>query len=357
MSDPVADFAVLGSTPLARLVAGLLAGTHGKTVLFVGEGQSGYRLPRGIDLSVAPITRPETWALLKAGTAETQRLVARIAGRGALNRVDPVVFAGSPRAREALSHVAHMAQGFGTASEPVVPSLLGQNRSGLILRDALRLNRAVLEPATEKWLADQGVRREIPERVSVRADGSVILHVGGKAVNARQAILADDAAILAHLPLPQWPPLLRRRTTSSILTTPTKPLLSPIMLEVDTGTLLMQQPEGGIAGTGPDDLATFSLRMQALLGRERQVQQAGQTSFTALITLDGAPALGRVGSVGADIVAGLGSIGAFLAPALARWMAGAATSSEAAWFAARLISRNGRTLPVSEYVPDEGQAQ
>ena len=71
MTEAHADFVVVGSTPLARLVAGLLASVHGKTVVFSGESQSGYRLPRGLDLSVAPITRPETWALLKAVLPES----------------------------------------------------------------------------------------------------------------------------------------------------------------------------------------------------------------------------------------------------------------------------------------------
>ncbi len=59
MSQPTADFAVFGGTPLARLLAGLLAAKHGRRVVFVGESLSGYRLPRSIDLTVAPLTRPK----------------------------------------------------------------------------------------------------------------------------------------------------------------------------------------------------------------------------------------------------------------------------------------------------------
>jgi hypothetical protein len=351
MSEALADFAVFGSTPLARLLAGLLASTHGRRVIFVGETQSAYRLQRSIDLSVAPITRPETWALLGEGIAETMRHIGRIAGRGAYSRVDPIFFAEDPHSVEALSHIRYMAQGFRIAAEPVAASLLGSGRSGIVMRDAIRLNRPVLEPALDEWLSKSKVERVTPDRVQIELDGSVTLNAQGENYSAQQAILADPESIMAWLPLRQWPVLFQRKPASAILTTPTQPIAAPIMLEIGSGATLLQQSEGGIEGIGPGDPAAFSAHMQTLLGAQRQVEQAGQTGFAALHTADGAPAFGRAAGVGADVVAGLGMPGVFFAPAIARWLVGEAQPHQAHWFGARLVNRSLRSGSVAEYAP------
>jgi hypothetical protein len=349
MSDGVFDFAVFGATPLAQLLAGLLASTHGRRVLLVGESQAGYRLVRGIDLSSGPVTRPESWAMLTRAAPETTRLVARIGGRGALNRVDPIFFAQGREHTEALSHMRHMAAGFGLAAEPVSPSLVGAGRAGVVLRDVVKFNRPLLEAGIDRWLARSNVVHIGAQKVDIAADGAVQVLAAGTSYSARQAVLCDDEAIMAWLPLRQWPQLLRRITSSSILTTPTRPLAAAIMLDLDSGTYLTQQAEGGISAFGRGDLAEMASHLHALLGRKRQVEQAGQTSFQALATLDGAPAFGRISGVGADVVAGLGCYGAFIAPALARWLAGDASPVEAEWFGARLVNRAGKTVPVDEY--------
>lgn len=351
MSETVFDFAVLGSTPLAQLLAGLLANTHNRKVVLVGESQAGYRLVRSMDLSVAPITRPDSWAMLSAAVPETLRLVTRVAGRGASQRVDPIFFAEARRHAEALAHMRHMAEGFGLAAETVAPSLLGEGRQGVLLRDAVRLNRPAIEDGLGRWLERGRVARIGTQKVAIANDGQAEIISDGKAYHAQQAVLADDEAIMAWLPLRQWPTLLRRQAFASILTTPTQPLAAGIMLQFDTGIVLTQQVEGGIAAFGPGDMADFSGHLQGLLGRNRQVEQAGQTSFRSLSSLDGAPVFGRVAGVGADVIAGVGCSGAFLAPALGRWVAGEASATEAAWFGARLVNRNGKSAPVDDYAP------
>ncbi|WP_297111259.1 FAD-dependent oxidoreductase [uncultured Devosia sp.] len=355
MSETDFDFAVFGSTPLAQLVAGLLAGTHDRKVLLIGESRASYRLPRGIDLSVAPITRPQTWALLSDTVPETARLVGRVSGRGGVLRVDPVFFAENPQAVEALLHIRHMAPGFGTAAEPVPQSSLGGNRSGAVFRDALRLNRPQLESGLEAWLADQKVARIAAQSVGIAEDGQAELVTDSGSYRARQAVLADDEAITAWLPLRQWPKQLRRIEHTAILTTPTRPLASSIMLELDSGVFLTQQPEGGVAAFGPGDRAWFSEHLQGLLGRERQIEQAGQTSYSGLATMDGAPAFGRVAGAGADIVVGTGSYGAFIAPALARWLAGTPSPLEAQWFDHHLVSRDGADRRLVEFSWTRGE--
>jgi hypothetical protein len=349
MTNNIADFAIIGSTPLAHLLAGLLSSAHGRRVILINQWQPSQTLPRSIDLSVAPITRPESWELLGDGIAEVVKLLGRIAGRGAFSHIDPIFFADDPRAIEALSHMRHMALGFGIAAEPTPPSLLGDGRVGVTIRDALTLNRAACAPHLDAWLKKSGVERPLFERIEIAEDGSAILHADGTNYWARQTILADDEAILELLPRSQWPGILAPHAAATILTAPARLLAAPVMMEIQSGLTLLKQDEGGVAAIGMENMTAFSARVQGLLGQNGPIEQIGQTAFRAITTRDGAPALGRIGGVGADVIAGMGQTGLFMMPALARWLCDASTSAEARWFGARLMTRTDADAPVTEY--------
>ncbi|WP_152658695.1 hypothetical protein [Devosia chinhatensis] len=353
MNNPIADFAVIGSNSLARLVAGLLAGTHKRRVLFIGASQASYRLERSMDLSAAPITRPETWSLLSEGTAETLRLLARIVGRGAFRRIDPILTASTPRAEEALSHIRHMAMEFGIATEPTAPARLPSNHVGVAFRDAVCLQSSWIEPGLDAWNDKVGVERIAAESVFVDEDGSVRVIVRGEERMARQAVLADDQSIIAHLPPGQWPALLQRRPAVALMTAPLRPLPTPVLLDIGLGLYVHQQTEGGIALHGPGDFSKARRQLEAILGGTL-ASRVGQSMFQQLATSDGAPTFGRVAKAGADVIANTGSIGAFLAPALARWLAGEAKTHEAEWFGRRLITRDVSTNLVSEFASAPG---
>jgi hypothetical protein len=351
MTEAHADFVVIGSTPLARLVAGLLASVHGKTVVFAGESQSGYRLPRGIDLSIAPITRPETWALLKSGVPETLKLISRIGGRRAWSRVDPILFSETAAANEAMAHIRHMALAFDHAAEHVPAAAIGPGRDGLLLRDAVLLHRPTLEVALDRWLEQHKVRRpDDNAALIVRPDGSAELLSGDDRVEIGQTVLADDPAIIRHVPATQWPALLHRRVASTIWTEPTRPIVAPVMHRLDTGlTLVQQQADRGIAAMGPGAIDPFAAALGVLLGREREFRQAGQSSYETLVTADAAPVVGRLHGKGPDILAGLGPSGAFLAPAIARWLCGKGTPAENTWLGARLVNRLALPSSVADF--------
>lgn len=349
MTQTPIDFAIIGSTPLARLVAGLLASAHGKSVVFSGESQSGYRLPRGIDLSVAPLTRPHSWAMLKTGLPETLKLLSRIGGRGAWSRVDPVFFAGGAAGKEALAHVRHMALAFGHGAEPVPASLLGSGREGLLLRDAVLLHRPTLEAGLDAWLVQHKVRRlGDDDRLEVRADGSAELVAGDARIAIGQTVLADDAAIIGHVPAEQWPALLSRQVASTIFTEPTQAIVSPVTCHLDSGLTLVQRQDRGITAMGPGSIDPFAAELGDLLGASRAFRQAGQSSYETLVTADAAPAVGRINGVGPDVLAGFGPTGAFFAPLIARWLSGTASAAESAWLGARLVDRMTNPSMVAE---------
>ncbi|MDB5613921.1 MAG: hypothetical protein JWQ22_1574 [Devosia sp.] len=349
MNQTHADFVIVGSTPLSRLVAGLLASAYGKSVIFAGESQSAYRLPRGVDLSVAAITRPETWDMLKPLVAETLKLISRIGGRSARSRVDPILFAEDEVGKIALAHVRQMALAFGHAAEPIGEKTLRLGRDGIILRDAVLLHGPALESSLDRWLQQHRVRRlGSAETLSIRPNGSAEVVSGDERVEIGQSVLADDMAILKHVPIAQWPSLLQRQLTSTVFTEPTRLIAAPVMLQLDSGLTMVQQPNRGITAMGAGSMDAFAARLGVLLGGKREFRQAGQSSYHSVIASDAAPAVGRLGGVGSDILAGFGPTGAFFAPAVARWLTGVASPVENAWFAARLVNRNSASSQVAD---------
>ena len=349
MSESAVDFAVFGSSPLASLVAGLLASRHKRRVIIVGEPEARYRLPRALDLSVAPITRPETWAQLTANKSESAKLIGKIGGRNALRHVDTIFFADGTTAREALGHFSHMARAYGHILEAVAPARAGTDRMALRINDCVTVNRPILQPALEAWLGEVGVRRIVPHAVTFGSAGAAELTVETETFAATKAILVDDAAVMQHLPGWQWPAQLLRRPSATILTASSRHLAGPIMVQLDSCTTLVQHEEGGMAAMGPGTLAAFSARLSALLAETGQLQQVGQVGFDSLATGDGAPLLGPCGADGPTILTGLGPTGTFLAPVLARWLTNEATSEEAAWCEARRPDQRGLGRSVAEF--------
>ncbi|HEV7276160.1 MAG TPA: hypothetical protein VGN80_07730 [Devosiaceae bacterium] len=336
MAGKTCDLAIFGSTPLAQLLAGLLAAEHGQSVCLVGTPWSPFHLPRRFDLSVVPATRPETWALLAEGTAETLRLLAGI-GRGLFERVDPLVIGETAASIDMLAHLRHVASGTGLAAERVTDSRIVAAGTGCRIRDAALLVTGRLEPALESWLDRQGVQRLPADHTSasLRRDGSAQLQQGGEIVDARRVVLADDAAIRRHLPAEIVAKVLQPRAVSSVVTEPARPLAAPFVHYLDRGVMLGQRGGRGPVTALADGDQEVLPRIGSCLAAQVPLLRAGQTRFERLETLDGAPLVGSVAGSKATLIAGFGVGGAFFAPALARLLAGAASAAEESYFAAR----------------------
>ncbi len=121
------------------------------------------------------------------------------------------------------------------------------------------------------------------------------------------------------------------------------------MHQLDFGLTLHRQPHGGLVALGPGAADDFAARLVALLGRERAPRLAGRSQYVSITTADGAPAVGRVGDVGPDLLAGFGFTGAFFAPAIARWLCDRASGAERSWFEARLVGRSVSASPPAEF--------
>lgn len=350
MAEPAYDFVIFGSTPLACLLAGLLANGHGRSVCVVGTVWSPFHLQRPFELSVLPATRPETWAMLQRGKAETLKLLRSI-GKGLYERVDPVFVAETPASIDMLGHMRHVALGLALVADRVTDRGLVGSGSGCRIGDAAALVPGRIEPALVGWLEGHGVDRFDSTEITValRRDGSALLGIGDQQREARHAILADDAAILQHLEALVRGPALRVRDVTSVLTAAAPALAAPFIDYLDRGVMLGQRAgKGGITAT-VEGSADVLPRLGSCLAALGPQSRAGQTASRGVATADGAPAVGTLSGSRATIVAGLGTAGAFLAPALARFIAGVPTDAEHSYFTARAPARGASRQKVGDW--------
>jgi hypothetical protein len=302
------DFAIFGASPLAALLAGLLAHDHAKRVLRIAEPLSPQRLPRAIDVALPLATRPESWRLLRTAQAETAALLASLGAPDAIAPTDVKIIADLSDTATAIAHLSHIAMGYGQAVHDGV------------FKRVPRLIREIV-------LTDSKVRQVDAAEIS----GEHLI-VGDERIDVGQIVLADDAAILSLLSATERPTSLVAQPMTATLTAPTRQLAAPVMRFPDRGVTLMQRKDltvlALVAGE-PDDDA----RLASCLPGPFPLQRRATSQFRRLIAADGAPVVGVL-PPGQFIVAGFGDAAAFLAPPIARLLAGKSTGDEAPWFAA-----------------------
>ena len=343
------DHLVLGSTPLAGLLAGVLAASHGKRVCLVGEPFSPFRLQRNLGVSIMPVTRPETLILLKQSAAETVRLVNSW-GKGFLTRADALFVGESSGSFAALGHFRQLAMALGYAVEPVADRSFSD---GVLyrVRDAQLIGHGSFEPQLETWLAGLGVTHldAADVQVSLRKDGSARILHAGQTLEADQAVLAGDNAIAHHLDAESLDRSLEIVPTASVLLEGGRPLPSPFVGFLDRGVMLEQDGRVAISALGSGDPVTAHARLGSAVARAGTLRLAGETRLSAVRTLDGAPYIGPARGSRVVLVAGLGMAAPFYAPALARHLDGSSPPDEASWFAARGPTRGNLRQLVSDY--------
>lgn len=343
------DFAIFGSTPFATMLAGLLATVHGKKTCLISDPTAGFRLARGFDLSVGPITRPETWALLSRTVPDTLRLLPKSSGRALVQRLDPVFSATSAPGAELLGHIRHLATGYGVDAERIA---VDNGGAACRIRDAALLDRQAFEAAAPAWLDAAKVVRHSRSsvRITLRRDGSGKLEGNAGADEFEQAVLADDAAILALIPRPDIETALIVDAATCVLTEPVKALGAPLMLHIDSGVVVQQRRNGPISALAPGAADDALVRIRSALHGVGAVRRAGQVTFHRLVPEDGAPMAGSLKASRSTLLAGFGEQRLFFAPSVARMIANVSTPDEERWFAERPANR-GRVRPaVAEFM-------
>jgi hypothetical protein len=349
MQDNAYDHLIIGSTPLARLVAGQLRREHGKRVCLVAEPYSSFGLERRFDCSIELTTRPETLILLKRLGAETLKLIAGI-GKNLTDKVDPLFIAETRASAAALAHFQHLAQQLEFPVERVADRTISEG-SILRVRGQHLIAHHRFAPALEAWLDAAEVRRLDPDDtdITLRKDGTARLVTAGREAEAAQVLLADDAVVLAHLPPDAWDRAVIRATATALLLQPARPAPIPFSLWLDRGLALRQEPKGSLGATLSGNRETVEARVASAAPKSLPLRRAGEARFDALATSDGSPLLAPARGIKLMHLAGFGLSGAFLAPAIARQLAGVATADEAAWFTARGATRGNLRLNAAEF--------
>lgn len=353
------DYAIQGSTPFAMLLAGLLASAHGKNVCLIGEAWSPYRLPRHLDVSVSLATRPETWALLRRESDEVLKLLASI-GRGLFERADPLFIAETQPNIDRLGHMRWTSAAFGFAGERAVDPNITASGAITRIRDAAMLITGRAEPALEAWLDTLGVVRlaETATTLTTKRDGTATVTTDGRDIDIATLVLADDRAILETQTASDRHRLLTIVPSTAVIAEPLgRSLPAALCYFIDRDLVLHQRgPKSPLSALTHGAPETAHARLGASMMGPGPLRPTGQALFRKIETLDGAPLIGRSGRHKVTVIAGLGDSAAFVAPAVARLLAEAATDEEQAYFRPRDVSKAAHRQSVAERDPATAEA-
>jgi len=330
------DIAIIGASPLATLLAGILAERHRKRVVQVADFDAGFRLPRGIDVSVGPITRPETWETLIESRAETLRILSAFPDRPVLTGAPLAVLAQSPQSGIALAHLHQMLTAYGHIAERRADQTM-RGAELLSIEDTSIVRRERIGPLLAKWAGDLGVSIQ-PGTVSriSKTDTGTLVELDESKLTVGLVVLVGPDGIVGLDPLPAGLMI----GTSAVVLGEAGSHAAALRISLDTGAIVHVDAQGAPLAIGHGTEEEARAAIANLLRLETPLSLAARRRITSVWSADAAPFIGRVDASGAFVVAGLGVTAAFWAPALARHLAGVGTQAEDAFFAARAPGRD-----------------
>jgi len=338
------DFAIIGSTPKAAILACMLAKTHGHDVALIADFPSTLRPQHGFDISIAPITRPQTWNLLKENISQTKDFLHKTSNTNVIERVDPVFVATNKNGDIALSYMRNIALAFGFMSES--QAISDRFISSYQFRDATRLLRRPFFTSLNARLDKCGVKtfsREKLKLKNIKKETQIILKE--KKFFAKQIILADDRAIEEFLSPSEITKQFKTITTQGFLVEPTEKIKSSVMFNLDSGLIIHQRNNNSLDCLAPKTKISLEQKICQMTNKNQILRLAGKTQFSTLISQNDAPIIGKIARSKYISLASFGEVGLFLTPAIARYLDNNATSFEKQYFEdhAPKTSKNLRT--------------
>lgn len=350
------DFVIIGSTPLSAVLSGVLSGTHGATVCWVGTLRHRLRPQSGFDVSVGPITRPDTWRLLQDCVPQTVQILDHIDNGKITERVDTLMISQRTDGSEALAHIRNTAPAYDIPVErEAISDAFG---AAYRFRDATRVLRRPLISTLPDWLRTQNVTlvSEQQLRLVAQKDGLVRMETDEAAVTANSVWLCDDQALSAHGRPKEIDRLFNRTAMTSLLFEPVKPLASAVTHAIDTGLMIYQRPSGALDCVGPGAIDIVGDATATIVAQSAPLRLAGQSRFISLDSRDGGAICGESRTSGISMLGGLGVTGLFQVPAIARVLAKTASASETGYFAKRAPSKiypRAKIAEFSTFMPSE----
>ncbi|WP_417580479.1 hypothetical protein [Pelagibacterium sp.] len=352
MTEQAKTIAVVGASPFAWLLAGLLASDHSRAIVLLSPPPNPYALRPLPSLSVAPVTRPETWSIVSAHAKPALRRLGRIVPN-IVERIDVRVLAHSIQASIALGHMRHVAEGF---RQPIDPIETSPHGTSMGLRDVSLIDSSAFYQAAPAWLAASNVAvLNSVDGLKIRRDGTA--RFGTTSID--QVILADDNAIIEWLDADDISQFARIEHWSGVQTASQKAARYRAGIDLDTGTVFSQTGDGVIHAAARNDDGKALLRIADCLALDSAPRVAARTEFARLFSHDGAPMLGPTRRGKIYVVAGLGPLDLILAPLIAGIVCERASGIEAEWAAAHGADLRQPRSEVAEFHPGlvAGEAQ
>lgn len=348
----VCDIAILGSSLQAALIAGLLARAHKKNVCLVVDPSIQHRLSREINLSVDCITRPQTWEMLSRLHVEACKLFTGIGGGRAVRRINPLFMSTTHAAAEALAHFYHVARGSGHEVEKITLPQLPHVKTALRFRGAGGIERRLFSPPLMRWLLAGTVRlvKSADLNLSFRRDGSgQMVAASGSRIEFERLVFGDEQALCAFARPRSLERLFRHTPMTALLSEPDDRLTERFVINPQN-RFCAYGAQGNIievlGQSQPDDLGA---QVGKNLPGGQLLRRAGQSVFNSVQTRDGAPMVGKLSRGGGWAVAGFGHVGLFMAPAIARFLAGRPTDFEKEYFEARGANASRKSTVIREF--------
>ncbi len=331
------DFAIIGSTPKAALLACILAKTHAKSVILIAQFPHTLRIQRGFDISISPITRPQTWQVLKDNISSTIEFLNKTSAKNinikTIEKIDPIFVATELRGQEALSHIRNMATGFGFSAEP--QAISERFLSSYKFRDAARLLRRPFFASLNQRLKNCGVKLINPAEIKIKNKKDTI-DIISKETNfsAKQMILVDDEALQNHLSEADISNIFIKTSMLGFLTEPIKKMQSPNIFNLDNGLIIHQRDNGALDCLAPTNKQTLQNQICLMLNDKQKTRLAGKTNFIKLSNPDGAAIFGKIARSRYISISNFGITGLFQTPAIARMLCKTANKFEQQYFSA-----------------------
>lgn len=340
MAEDRYDFVIIGATLAAALLAALLAQTHGKRVLRVAPQAAQQRLSHHLDIALPIAARPQTWAIVERGIADLRALLVKMGALDGIAAISVGLQADTSAGAEFLSHLGHVAAGFGLRVRP------GHPRWTLSRIQSLRPELVMGKLSAQLAAAHVETIERDAARVEFGGDGIEISLPSGT-VEGAAIVLADDGAVL-ELPEDRRPPELKALPVTVTLTGRTRQLPVPVAYYPERRVTLVQHPQRHVLAIAAGE-DVVDARIASTLSGPFPVGRLATSRYHRIETTDGAPLIGRVSPSGPFMIAGLGDAAAFAMPAIARWFAGAAEGSERAWLTAHEVGAPRATI--AEFAP------
>jgi hypothetical protein len=211
----------------------------------------------------------------------------------------------------------------------------------------------VLVRALPQWLEAAGVVHVSNSGLQIDHNpaGAEIIAAGSEPLRAKNLVLADEEAILAHSNPDDIARFFRRIGLSALMFEPAPQLINQVIHVIDIGLTIHQRGNGEIESVSalPPEQAGHAVWVQG--NRSHRLTLSGAAEFSGLRTRHGGAVLGPLWRGGPTIITGFGTTGAFQVPAIARSLTGTSSANETTYFAARTPEAQEKGPNPAEYVP------